>query len=86
MFSTTGAGVVGNDRMEDSLVEADRVLPSHKVVNYLQHRAVERSGVVQTQNIALAVAAHQQSPEGRGIAAFPEKTRHAGEICGGEKF
>ena len=39
--------------MEDSLVEADRMLPSHKVMNYLQHRAVERSGVVQTQNIAL---------------------------------
>jgi len=39
--------------MEDGLVEADRVLPSHKVVKYLQHRAVKRSGVVQTQNIAL---------------------------------
>jgi len=39
--------------MEDGLVEADRVMPSHKVVNNLQHRAVKRSGVVQTQNIAL---------------------------------
>ena len=39
--------------MEDGLVETDRVLPSHKVMNNLQHRAVKRSGVVQTQNIAL---------------------------------
>ena len=39
--------------MEDGLVDADRVLPGHEVVNYLQHRPVERSGVVQSQNIAL---------------------------------
>ena len=29
------------------------MLPSHKVVKCLQHRAVESSGVVQSQNIAL---------------------------------
>jgi len=39
--------------MEDGLVDADCVLPGHKVVNNLQHRAVEGSGMVQTQNIAL---------------------------------
>ena len=39
--------------MEDGLVETDRVLPGHKVMNNLQHRAIKRSGVVQTQNIAL---------------------------------
>ena len=39
--------------MKDSLVETDCVLPSHKVMNNLQHRAVKGSGVVQTQNIAL---------------------------------
>ena len=39
--------------MEDGPVEADRVLPSHKVMDNLQHWAVKGSGVVQTQNIAL---------------------------------
>ena len=34
------------------------MLPSHKVVNYLQHRAVERSGVVQSQNIALDLSSN----------------------------
>ena len=39
--------------MEDGPVEADRVLPRHKIMNDLQHRAVKRRRMVQTQNIVL---------------------------------
>jgi len=41
VFSTPGAGGVGDDGVEDGPVKADRVLPSHKVMDNLQHWAVK---------------------------------------------
>ena len=53
VFGTACARGVGDDTVKDSHVDANSVLPSHKIMNNLQHRPIKRGSVVKAKDIAL---------------------------------
>jgi len=53
VFGTACARGVGDDTMKDSRVDANSVLPSHEIVNDLQHRPIIGGRMVKLKYVAL---------------------------------
>jgi len=53
-----GAREVCDETVKDGSVDANSVLPSHKIVNNLQHRPIKRGSVVKPKDVALDPASN----------------------------
>jgi len=58
VFGTACARGVGDETVNDGRVDAKGVLPSHKIVNNLQHQPIKRGSVVKAKDIALNPASN----------------------------
>jgi len=67
VFGTACARGVCDDTVKDGHVDAKSVLPSHKIVNDLQHRPIKGDRMVKPKDVAL-------DPASNGIYAAKRST------------
>ena len=58
VFGTACAHGVGDDTVTDSRVDVNSVLPSHEIVNDLQHRPIKGVRMVKPNDVALDLASN----------------------------